>query len=57
MIRAPEAPMGCPSAHAPPWTFTFSCGKPWSFIAAKVTTANASLISNRSTVFEDHPVF
>ena len=44
-MRAPEAPMGWPSAQAPPCTFTFSCGRPCSFIAARVTTAKASLIS------------
>src|SRR5687768_17402356 len=43
--RAPEAPIGWPSAQAPPCTFTLSCGRPCSFIAAMVTTANASLIS------------
>ena len=43
--RAPDAPMGCPSATAPPCTLTFSCGMPCSFIAAIATTANASLIS------------
>ena len=25
-IRAPDAPIGCPMAVAPPWMFTFSCG-------------------------------
>ena len=44
-MRAPDAPIGWPSAQAPPWTLTFSCGKPCSVIAAIVTTANASLIS------------
>src|ERR1043165_452043 len=44
-IRAPEAPIGWPSAHAPPCTFTLSCGSPCSFIAAMATTAKASLIS------------
>src|ERR1041385_945488 len=44
-MRAPEAPIGWPRAHAPPWTFTFSCGRPCSRIAAMVTTAKASLIS------------
>ena len=27
-MRAPEAPIGWPSAQAPPLTLTFSCGKP-----------------------------
>src|SRR5258706_4556030 len=44
-MRAPEAPIGWPSAQAPPCTFIFSCGRPCSFIAAIATTANASLIS------------
>src|SRR5712691_12392670 len=44
-MRAPEAPIGCPSAQAPPWILTRSCGKPCSLIAAIVTTAKASLIS------------
>src|SRR5438552_14261281 len=44
-MRAPEAPIGCPSAQAPPWILTLACGKPCSLIAAMVTTAKASLIS------------
>src|SRR5687767_1763775 len=48
-ILAPEAPIGCPSAQAPPCTLTFSAGSACSCIAAMVTTANASLISYRST--------
>src|SRR3954466_1695800 len=55
-MRAPEAPIGWPSAQAPPCTFTLSCGRPCSFIAAIVTTANASLISKRSTFFAVQPV-
>ena len=27
MMRAPDAPMGWPSAQAPPWTLTFVVGK------------------------------
>ena len=49
-MRAPEAPIGWPSAQAPPLTLTFSCGRPSSRIAAMATTAKASLISKRSTV-------
>src|SRR3954469_4113619 len=30
-MRAPEAPIGWPSAQAPPCTFTFSCGSACSF--------------------------
>src|SRR5262249_38855173 len=44
-LRAPAPPIGWPRAHAPPCTFTFSCGRPCSCIAAMVTTAKASLIS------------
>src|SRR6266702_4861261 len=44
-MRAPDAPIGWPSAQAPPWTLTRSCGRACSFIAAMVTTAKASLIS------------
>ena len=47
-IRAPEAPMGWPSATAPPWTLIFSWEIPSSFMAANTTTAKASLISKRS---------
>ncbi len=36
---APEAPIGWPSAQAPPWTFTFSASRPSSRIAAIGTTA------------------
>src|SRR6185503_17505480 len=55
-MRAPEAPMGWPSAQAPPCTLTLSAGRPCSFIAAIVTTAKASLISKRSTCFAVQPV-
>ena len=42
-ILAPEAPIGCPKAIAPPLTFTFSSEMPKSFITAKLWAANASL--------------
>ena len=48
-MRAPEAPIGWPSAQAPPLTLTFSWRRPRSRIAAIATTAKASLISKRST--------
>ena len=35
-IRAPDAPIGWPSAQAPPWTLTLSCGSSRSCIAAMV---------------------
>ena len=47
-MRAPEAPIGWPRATAPPRTFSFSCAIPRSRMQASATTANASLISNRS---------
>src|SRR5262245_40295616 len=56
-IRAPEAPMGWPSAQAPPWMLTLSCGRRCSCIAAIVTAANASLISHKSTMLEVQPAF
>lgn len=55
-MRAPEAPIGWPSAQAPPLTLTRSCGSPCSFMAAIATTAKASLISNRSMSEGRQPV-
>ncbi|MNG04176.1 hypothetical protein D3C84_872890 [compost metagenome] len=55
-MRAPDAPIGWPRAQAPPWTLTLSCGRSRCFIAARVTTAKASLISNRSTSARLQPV-
>mmetsp|Transcript_37237 Transcript_37237/g.105112 ORF Transcript_37237/g.105112 Transcript_37237/m.105112 type:complete len:241 (+) Transcript_37237:128-850(+) len=43
--RAPDMPMGCPRATAPPWTFTVSGLRPRSFMLARATTANASFTS------------
>ena len=48
-MRAPLAPIGWPSAQAPPCTLTISCGSLNSVIAAIVTAAKASLTSHRST--------
>ena len=48
MMRAPDAPIGCPSATAPPLTLTFSSSMPSIRIEFSVTEANASLISHRS---------
>ena len=48
-IRAPEAPMGWPSAHAPPKIFTCSRSSPNSRIKAMATTAKASFTSQMST--------
>ena len=55
-ILDPEAPTGCPRAHAPPWILTFYTGSSRSFIADIGTVANASLISKRSTSFVFHPI-
>ena len=49
-MRAPEAPIGWPSATAPPCTLTFFGSSPSSWLLAMATTANASLISQRSIV-------
>src|SRR5208282_5368785 len=53
-MRAPVAPIGCPSAQAPPLTFTFAGSSPSSLIAAIATTANASFTSYRSTSAARH---
>ena len=47
-MRAPEAPIGCPIATAPPFTFTRSSSIPSIRTEFSVTDANASLISQRS---------
>ena len=47
-MRAPEAPIGWPSATAPPLTLTRSSSIPSMRIEFSVTEANASLISHRS---------
>src|SRR6266540_275197 len=54
-IRAPDAPMGWPSTTAPPRTFTLFPSSPRSRLFAIETTANASLISQRSTSFGASP--
>src|SRR5215218_2981067 len=48
-MRPPEAPIGCPSATAPPFTFTFASSAPRSLVEFHATDENASLISTRST--------
>ena len=55
--RLPVEPMGWPWAQAPPYTFTFSCGKFSACMVNIVTIAKASLISNRSTESALQPVF
>ena len=47
-MRAPLAPIGWPSAMAPPLTLTLSQSNPSSRPSARVWAANASLISMRS---------
>ncbi len=47
-MRAPDAPIGWPSAMPPPLTFTMSIGTPSSLTDWIDTLANASLISTRS---------
>ena len=47
-MRAPLAPIGWPSAIAPPLTLTLSSSTPSIRIEFSATDANASLISNRS---------
>src|SRR5690606_17807126 len=49
MSMAPVAPMGWPSAMAPPFTFTRSGSRPRSRMVFMGTAAKASLISHRST--------
>ena len=54
-IRAPDAPIGCPRAQAPPCTFIRSCGTPVSAMNAIGTTAKASFTSQRSTSATPQP--
>src|SRR5262245_16174526 len=46
--RAPLIPRGCPSAIAPPLTFTFSGSRPSSRITTRLCEAKASFSSTRS---------
>ena len=48
-IRPPEAPIGCPSATAPPLTLTISSSAPSIRVEFFATEENASLISTRDT--------
>mmetsp|Transcript_25459 Transcript_25459/g.75251 ORF Transcript_25459/g.75251 Transcript_25459/m.75251 type:complete len:252 (-) Transcript_25459:953-1708(-) len=54
-IRAPLAPMGCPSATLPPCALTRSAGSCISFRFARSTTEKASLTSQKSTSRTDRP--
>src|SRR6266850_2158246 len=55
--RAPLAPIGWPSATAPPLTFTLLPSTPSSRRTATACTANASCNSMRSTSSSVHPIF
>src|SRR5665213_18129 len=54
-IRVPEAPMGWPSAMAPPLTLTLSASKPSSRLTAQACAAKASLASIKSSSDAFHP--
>mmetsp|Transcript_16556 Transcript_16556/g.52805 ORF Transcript_16556/g.52805 Transcript_16556/m.52805 type:complete len:322 (+) Transcript_16556:61-1026(+) len=47
VMRAPEAPSGCPSAIAPPLLLVIARSRPSSFSQARYWAAKASLISTR----------
>src|SRR5690606_24090455 len=53
--RAPDAPIGCPRAIAPPWMLTRSWETPRSRIDWMATEAKASLISMKSRSLADQP--
>lgn len=53
--RAPEAPIGCPRAMAPPLTLTRCPSTPSWWTTASAWAANASFNSNRSTLSKSHP--
>src|SRR6185503_20835840 len=48
-IRPPEAPIGWPSATAPPFTLTISSSAPSILVELSATDEKASLISTRLT--------
>ena len=55
--RTPVAPSGCPSAMAPPFTFTRLKSAPTSRCQASTTLAKASLISIRPMSSNFMPAF
>src|SRR4029077_5423120 len=55
--RAPDAPIGWPSAIAPPLTLTRPVSQPRSLLTAQACAAKASLASIRSRSAGDHPAF
>src|SRR6059058_3654080 len=56
-MRVPDAPIGCPSAIAPPLTLTRSGSQPRSLLTAQACAANASLASTRSRSLANQPAF
>src|SRR5438046_8912684 len=54
-MRQPEAPIGCPSAIAPPLTLTFFVAHPMCRFTAIACAAKASLISIKSRSFGSQP--
>src|SRR3954469_213146 len=55
--RAPDAPIGWPSAIAPPLTFSLAGSNPRSLPTAQACAAKASLASMRSRSAIDQPAF
>src|ERR1019366_5683716 len=55
--RAPEAPIGWPSAIAPPLTLTLEVSQPRSLLTAQACAAKASLASIRSRSPMFQPAF
>src|SRR3954447_13086385 len=55
--RAPDAPIGWPSAIAPPFTLTFEVSQPRSLLTAQACAANASFASIRSRSPMFQPAF
>src|SRR2546422_9123040 len=54
-MRQPDAPIGCPSAIAPPLTLTFFVSQPICRFTAIACAAKASLISIKSRSFGSQP--
>src|SRR2546426_1218704 len=55
--RAPDAPIGCPRAIAPPLTLTLAGSQPRSLFTAQACAAKASLASTRSRSSAFQPPF
>src|SRR5437762_13978744 len=55
--RHPDAPIGCPSAMAPPFTLILDVSQPISLLTAQACAANASLISIKSRSAGFQPAF